>query len=62
MIATVAAKPIPIEIRPPSAVRRNRSRPNWSVPNGCAHVGVRYETEKSTAFGSYGTTHGVITT
>ena len=62
MIANVAAKPIPIEIRPPSAVRRKRSRPNWSVPNGCAQVGVRYATEKSTAFGSYGDDPRVITT
>jgi hypothetical protein len=33
-IASVAPKPIPIEIRPPSAARVKRSRPNWSVPSG----------------------------
>ena len=26
---------------PPSAARVKRSRPNWSVPNGCAHDGLR---------------------
>ena len=34
MIAMVAAKPIMIDTRPPSAVRISRSRPNSSVPNG----------------------------
>ncbi len=41
MIANVATKPISIETRPPSAVRTNRSRPNSSVPNGCAQLGER---------------------
>ena len=34
-ITNVAANPIMIEIRPPSATRVKRSRPNASVPNGC---------------------------
>jgi hypothetical protein len=41
-IVSVAAKPIAIEIRPPRATRVSRSRPNWSVPNGCARL-VRRE-------------------
>ena len=51
-IAIVAPKPIPIETRPPSATRVNRSRPNWSVPNGWPRLGGRYASAKSTSFGS----------
>jgi hypothetical protein len=59
-IASVAATPIPIDSRPPSAVRVSRSRPNWSVPKGCARLEVWLLSVKSILFGSYGETTGQI--
>jgi hypothetical protein len=38
-MANVAPKPTASETRPPSAARVIRSRPNWSVPNGCDRLG-----------------------
>ena len=51
-MTSVAAKPIAIEICPPSAVRVKRSRPKPSVPNGCLRLGERYVWVKSASFGS----------
>ena len=52
MITIVPAKPMPIEILPPSAVRTKRSRPNSSVPKKWWMFGFWYARLKSTAFGS----------
>ena len=54
----VAAKPIPIEMRPPSAVRVNTSRPNVSVPNGWSRLGFWLASAKFTSYGSYGERNG----
>ncbi len=57
-ITNVAAKPMPIETRPPSAARVIRSRPKLSVPNGCSRLGVAFLLAKSISLGSYGETIG----
>src|SRR5215217_8144665 len=62
MMAKVATNPIAIEMRPPSAVRRNRSRPNSSVPKGCSKLGEMKDLEKSTASGSASLKIGTKTT
>jgi len=58
----VAAKAIPIDTRPPTAVRVIRSRPKLSVPNGCSRLGPCALIEKSISFGSYGETIGQMMT
>jgi hypothetical protein len=60
-IAIVPAKPMAIEIRPPTAMRVKRSRPNLSVPNGWSRLAGRYASLKFTAFGSCGETNGTTT-
>jgi hypothetical protein len=51
-IARVAPKPMPIETRPPRAVRVSMSRPKLSVPNGWSKLTDWLFRAKSTLFGS----------
>src|SRR5690606_19975106 len=59
--STTTPKPAPMERRPPSRTRANRSRPTSSVPNQWAVEGGCSRRIKSTEFGSCRASQGAIT-
>ena len=46
--------PTIMAVRAPKMMRDSRSRPNWSVPSGCAQLGASIIAPKSFAVGLYG--------